>query len=512
MPAVHTVDGVPVYWTEQPGRFGVSLVFRVGVRDESFSTAGITHLVEHLAFATIPVLDHEANGEVGLSLTEFTFEGTIAEVSQSLSAICASLSDLSAGRIDPEVFEREKAILEAEGETSAVPPEVGEALSNHYGLDGPGLASASESYLDQLDIDEVAQHAGSYFTRANAVLVCSSAPPEGLRLPLPPGTRQGLKPASPVNAAGPAEYASGGSRPVISFRVPGSSDVSAAAMPLLDFTLDRRVHDLLRRRDGLVYGCEVSTANVDGNGSLAIIVLDVAPRNAVEALRRTLAELRSLRDTGPTQDEIRRTVARLSADAHEPGSDQVDAYEAAVCHLLGQRAWSFADYLDTLASESAMLTRGYLADLDSTLLVGLPEESIPDEADPSVGTIYPARESLPAQPIEGAVYKRGLIARFAGAPADARLVVGEAGCSLTLFGQTTSVRWEDVVGLERETLEEGVDAICLFTRNAFQLSFPSAWFRRGQEAVDAILQAVPRRLQYVTKPENDKTAQTVGAS
>lgn len=512
MPPVPTVDGVPVYWTEQPGRFSVSLIFRVGVRDESFSTAGITHLVEHLAFAMIPVLDHEANGEVGLSLTEFTFEGTTAEVSHSLSAICASLSDLAAGRIDLEAFEREKAILEAEGATSAVPPEVGEALSNHYGLDGPGLASASESYLDQLEINEVAQHASSYFTRANAVLVCSSAPPEGLRLPLSPGTRQGLKTAPPVNAAAPAEYASGGSRPVISFRVPGSSDAAAAAMPLLEFTLDRRVHDILRRRDGLAYGCEISTANVDGDGSLAIIVLDVAPRNAVEAVRRTLAELRSLRDMGPTQEEIRRMVARLSADAHEPGSDHVDAYEAAVCHLMGQRSWSFADYLEPLTSESAVLTRGYLADLESTLLVGLPEEIIPDEVDPSVGTIYPARDSSPSQPMEGAVYKRGLIARFAGAPADARLIVGNAGCSLTLFGQTTSVRWEDVVGLERETLEEGVEAISLFTRDAFQLSFPSAWFRRGQEAVDAILQAVPRRLQYVVKPEHDETTQALGAN
>src|SRR6185312_16243833 len=228
-----TIDGVPVHWTEQPGRFNVSLVFRVGVRDESFSAAGITHLVEHLAFATIPTLDHAANGEVGLTLTEFTFEGTTTEVANSLSAICTSLGELAAGRINPQVFEREKSILEAEGETSAVPPEVGEALSNHYGLAGPGLASASENYLDQLDIDEVALHARTFFTQANAVLVCSSAPPDGLRLPLPPGARRPIGPASPVPAAGPAEYASGGSRPVISFRVPGSSTDAAAAMPLL---------------------------------------------------------------------------------------------------------------------------------------------------------------------------------------------------------------------------------------------------------------------------------------
>jgi hypothetical protein len=45
------------------------------VRDESFATAGISHLVEHLAFAAIPVPDHEFNGEAALGITEFTFEG-----------------------------------------------------------------------------------------------------------------------------------------------------------------------------------------------------------------------------------------------------------------------------------------------------------------------------------------------------------------------------------------------------------------------------------------------------
>lgn len=507
MPPVRIIDGVPVHWTEQPGRFRASLVFRVGVRDESFSSAGLTHLVEHLAFATIPMLDHEANGEVGLTLTEFTFEGTQIEVANSLSAICASLGELAAGHIDPLVFEREKSILEAEGETSAVPPEVGEALSNHYGLAGPGLASASENYLDQIAIDELVLHAKTFFTQANAVLVCSSAPPDNLHLPLPSGKRRPIKPASPVTAGGPAEYASGGSRPVISFRIPGSSTEAAGALPLLDCTLDRRVHDLLRRRDGLVYGCEVSTANVDEGSSLTVVVLDVAPRNAVEAVRRTVAQLRSLRDDGPTEDETRRAVARLAADSEEPGSNHADAYDAAVCQLLDQRAWSYADYLAALTSDASSHTTALLWDLESSLLVGLPEEIIPDDADPSTGVIYPARDSSPFPTFKGAVYKRGLIARFAGAPADARLIVGDAGCSLTVFGHTTGVRWEDVVGVEREVLDEGVEAISLFTRDAFQLSFPSAWFRRGHEAVASILRAVPERLQYVAKAESHENAE-----
>lgn len=511
MPRALSVDGVPLHWTEQPGRFHASLVFRVGVRDESFSTAGLTHLVEHLAFATIAVPDHEFNGEVGLSLTEFTFEGATSEVVQSLAAICSSLANLAAGRIDPRTFKREKAILEAEGGTSSVPGEVAEALSNHYGLTGPGLASAAEDFLDQITIDDVARHAYTYFNRANVVLVCSSAPPEGLTFPLPDGSWQGMKAAPPLVETRPAEYASGGSRPVISFRVPGSDTDTAAALPLMEQTVNRRFHDNLRRRDGMAYGCEISSVNIDGDTSLAVIALEVAPRNAVEAVRRTLTELRSLRDQGPTADEIRRTMASLSSDAEEPGSDHVDAFEAAVCNLLDQRTWTFPDYINALASQAQSLPSAYLADMDSTLLVGLPEDVIPDDADPTIGVLYPARAGTPTTPIQGTTYKRGLIARFAGAPADARLVVGDDGCVFTAYGLTTQVRWQDVVALERETLEEDIEAITLYSRDAFQLSFPAPWFRRGQVAVEAILRAVPRRLHFWAASETTDSVVPVEA-
>ncbi|MCG2622934.1 insulinase family protein [Arthrobacter sp. I2-34] len=494
------VDGVPVRWTEQPGRFAASLVFRCGVRDETFGTAGITHLVEHLAFAAIPVPDHEFNGQVALGITEFTFEGAPGEVARSLAAVCGSLSALAEGRIDEPMLARERAVLEAEGRTTPIPAEIAEALSNHYGLAGPGLAAVEEKYLDRLTAADVSRHAAEYFTRGNAVLVCTAAPPAGLRLPLPEGPRRPLRAAARVVARGPAEYASGGTQLVLSFQVPGDQDDTAGIAPLVCRTLERRIHEGLRRRDGLVYGAACSGVTVDDHSGLMVATIDVAPRNAAEAAGRVIDELRSLRDAGISPEEARRAAVRLASDRAEPGAEQDDAYQTAVAELCGQRPWRWDDVAAAVRNYTPALTASLLADLDSTLLVGLPAEAIPEDVDARTGVVFPPRRTEEKTHVQGRTYKRGLMARFAGVPEDTRLVVGEEGLVLTLLGETTAMPWEAIVGLEREPIAGGAEGITLYTRDAFQLGFVSAWFRRGDDAVTQIRSAVPERLQCIASP------------
>ena len=53
--AVHRteVDGVPVFWADGPGNAVGQLVFRVGQADEPLPLRGMTHLIEHLALASL---------------------------------------------------------------------------------------------------------------------------------------------------------------------------------------------------------------------------------------------------------------------------------------------------------------------------------------------------------------------------------------------------------------------------------------------------------------------------
>ena len=47
------VDGVPVWFTDVPGPCMGGVLFRVGRQDETLSTHGITHAVEHLALGPL---------------------------------------------------------------------------------------------------------------------------------------------------------------------------------------------------------------------------------------------------------------------------------------------------------------------------------------------------------------------------------------------------------------------------------------------------------------------------
>lgn len=497
------IDGVPVRWTEQPGRFAAALIFRCGVRDETFATAGISHLVEHLAFAAIPVPDHEFNGEVALGITEFTFEGTPEEVAESLTAVCESLADLAAGRVKEALLARERAVLEAEGTTSPVPPEVADALSHQYGLAGPGLAGVETTYLDQLSAADVSKHAAEYFTRGNAILVCSAAPPAGLRLPLPEGPRKPLRQADRVNDPEPAEYAHGSKKAVLSFRIPGERDASTAIAPLVYQSLERRIHDGLRRREGLVYGAQCFDLIADEHGMLMVTIIDAAPHKAAKAVRRIIDELRSLRDTGVTPDEVRRCANRFASDLAEPGAEQDGAYQSAVAELCGLPPRLLADYAAALETYTPTQSADLLAELESTLLVGLPEQAIPEDVNVQTGVVFPPRRTAKKTPVQGRIYKRALLARFAGAPADVRLVIGEKGLTSTMLGETTTIHWNEIVGLEREPFSGGVEGMTLSTRDAFHLGFVSAWFRRGEEAFAQIRSAIPERLQSVARDSED---------
>jgi hypothetical protein len=48
------IDGVPALSEDAPGPWRESLVFGVGTRHDTFRTAGVTHLVEHLVMAAQP--------------------------------------------------------------------------------------------------------------------------------------------------------------------------------------------------------------------------------------------------------------------------------------------------------------------------------------------------------------------------------------------------------------------------------------------------------------------------
>ena len=77
--------------SEAPGEFFCSLMFRVGLADETLATHGITHLVEHLALFALGRRDHAYNGFVDDTRCVFYASGERDEVLEYLRLGAAAL-------------------------------------------------------------------------------------------------------------------------------------------------------------------------------------------------------------------------------------------------------------------------------------------------------------------------------------------------------------------------------------------------------------------------------------
>ena len=174
------VDGVPTLLAPGSGPMRAGLVFRVGAADETLARRGITHLLEHLALATIGQADYHYNGATEPIFTYFHNQGSEAHVAAFLTGVCESLQNLPMQRL-----ETEKEILRTEQSSRGTGVLDGMPLWRHGARDF-GLVSYPEFGLHMIGPDDLREWAARYFTRENAVLwIVGDRVPEGLRLPLP---------------------------------------------------------------------------------------------------------------------------------------------------------------------------------------------------------------------------------------------------------------------------------------------------------------------------------------
>lgn len=195
------VDGVPVLHAPTDGLVTGALLFRVGRADEPLASAGITHLVEHLALFRQNMTDVHHNGQTAPTYTVFHATGTVAEVVEFLNGVCASLCDLPLARLATE-----KEILR----TEAARREFGPASLQRvwrYGARGHGTVAYDEAGLGRLTADDVREWAARWFTRDNAAcFLTTDEVPAGLDLGLPAGSREHLAPTPETLPTKPAWF------------------------------------------------------------------------------------------------------------------------------------------------------------------------------------------------------------------------------------------------------------------------------------------------------------------
>jgi predicted Zn-dependent peptidase len=325
-----TVHGIPTLHAPRAGEITAGLMFRVGRADETLATAGLTHLVEHLALYHLGLSDLHYNGATANTYTLFHVTGSEHEVVTYLNSVCAALRDLPLDRLETEKqILRTEAAGRSRGPASVMP-------LWRYGAQGYGLASYDELGTHSLRADQVRDWAATRFTRENAVLwLTSDRVPQGLDLALPEGRRFPAPAASGTLPVTPAYIRGEDGHLVFTSVVRRSTAASVLAE-----VLGRALFQDLRQKGGYSYSAEADYAPRDADFATLTAYADALPQKqdaVVGGFVDVFARLRAGRIDQAELDSARGKLLK-SYDAPDLGAVMLPSY--ALSLLLGRRLLS----------------------------------------------------------------------------------------------------------------------------------------------------------------------------
>ncbi|MFJ3923439.1 M16 family metallopeptidase [Streptomyces sp. NPDC090022] len=478
------VDGVTVLWAPGPAPLRAELVFGCGVRDETFRTLGVTHLIEHLAMSTLPRLHHEHNASVDLEATRFTAAGRPEQIVAFLATVCAALSDLPLDRI-----EHEAGVLTAEA-SSPTFMAAAVLLNQRLGAQGAGLAPYAGPGYDRLDADIVRRHAAAHFTRGNAVLLLTGPPPEGLRLPLPEGRPP--RRTAPAVTVGPGG-ASWDEAPIEGAALALAGPVDSAAAALGYAVLEHRLTELARHRRGLSYAVQFDASLRHDLVTDTVVWLDARPGRHAEIAELLWTEALRLGREVPSAEELAEEIEGFREAYEDPRAVEAELDRAATAELFGLPFRDHAVRLAALRAVTPEEVRDAFAQAMATARLAVAPDVEPRLTGPE-GNPLPrggccADAALPA----GEVFRPPLLARaLYGGARRSRLVLTASGIAETDGdGRLHVIPFDEVVGVERD----GTDRT-LFGASGCVIALSPGKYSGCGRVVRAVDTAVPAALAY----------------
>ena len=463
---------MPVFFAPAEGPTCAGLTFRVGQADETLTTRGVSHLVEHLALHAVGQHHGPTNGAVCMLDTSFFIRAEPDDVSTFLASLTAALGDLPLHRLAAEA-----RILETEAAGKG-PSASAALLLYRFGPQGYGLPAQAELGLHQLGEDDVQRWAHERFTAENASLWIVGTLPDDLALHLEPGVWHAPPEPATIEPVRPGWFID---RPgvVALDAVVRRSDAANMAL----FIARQQVEDRLRHRDATSYSV---CADIDTWTCEAIrlfLAADTLPAHASEVADGLVSTLDALASEGPSQAELdrcTREAAEAWAGPHVAGRL---ASGLAADRLLRRTSRPLARYLDDLRAVTAEEVRQAVEELvdDSLLLV-------PPGGEPGTGR-HSAVAVFSASRIAGTELHR--TTWYDEETAGNRLLVAPEGITYLIDAERpVTVRFADAQAVQLWTdgarTVIGADGYRIFVH-------PLEW-DRGSWAVDIIDWATPPRL------------------
>ena len=322
------IDGVPVFTADGPARTTAALVFGVGLRDETFATIEVTHLVEHLAMGALPKSHLRCNAVTDVDTTTFYATGRPEAVGAFLEGICRALAELPCERMELEV-----GVLQAEN-CSTAHSTLGALWAARFGLTGPGLAVADGPGPEYLTEETVRAHARRWFVRDNAALWCAGPLPAGLRLPLPTGPRPERPAPAPRPQTGPVWTQGHGAGVGLLLSAGGAGD---PALTIGIEVLKERLRDTARLARGLSYSVDSMALDITADRREVAVVLDAREGQEAAVAGLLWQAYTELCASGPTAEELAHAVAGFEEelDADERAVVESELADAAYCAVSG---------------------------------------------------------------------------------------------------------------------------------------------------------------------------------
>lgn len=467
-----SVDGIPAVTVADDGPARCALTFRVGTSDETLTTAGVTHTVEHLAMYALGRTAHDSNAFVDATRTVFYAVGEVDEVVAFLRDVSAALSSLPLSRLESE---RRILLTEAARRGSGGHDEL---LTFRFGPRTYGIRAYDEYGIRHLQESDIEQWTRTRFTRRNAALWTNVDLPDDLVLDLPDGRRH--PPAEPHTVDQlPARVAT---------RYALGLDCIAARSLAVNTAwrlLQLRMQDSLRREHAVVYDIGVDGERVGARSRRLVLLTDPLPEVRYRAGKLLLRTFEQTLEDGFTPAELR--VERLNTlrSWSEPGAGLALADSWTHDTLVGERPRDEAELRAELDGLTADDVTEALREAARTALF-----AVPDEVVTALPLKPAARWSSSWQP--GQMFMpSAAIVRAAPARNSRRLFVGDTGITLAAsehepvsvaFDQCQAVlTWRD--GSRRLIGDDGFQA------------FVAPWeWHEGPSAVDLLDRGTPQHL------------------
>lgn len=358
----HEVAGIPVFVLEGGSPVPtLGVTFRVGRVDETATTSGITHLVEHLVLPARTDVSVDFNGVVDTLYTSMYAAGEPDELLEFLASIVALLRQPPVDRIE---IERRTLLAE---EVTRSTGGARQAFALRYGPHGAGLTGYDEYGLRRIGVSDVDAWATKRFTRESAAIWLSGVPLDQLDVGLASG---GSRIAAPEprqidDLQTPAVYAYGSGTGTCLSLIARRSPTTNLALDALADGLRQR----LRYELGLSYSIDTDTQPLTGSLTQLILTADVADDDAARWLEEAVAILDVLAADGPTPAWLERAKSGWRRYDRDPRARTGWAASRADFELVGRPFQTNAAHLAEREAVTGDDIAHYLAAARESLLV-----------------------------------------------------------------------------------------------------------------------------------------------